>query len=129
MYDLSYFLFITVRHWKQWLGIKDEITATSLIFCCVSQIIVRTTASLKFCRPCASNRLPTATPSQSPSAAVMEAVAGDNSVSSAPCLALCSTKRCVHMGQVTLPMAEVRRHSKFYRVIHQGSITAMLSVT
>lgn len=94
--------------------------ANHLIIRCFSQIIVRASALLRFYRPCANNPPPTATVSPSLSAAVTEDVAGDHSASFALCLALCSTKRCVHMARATPPTAGVRAGSQFYRVILHG---------
>lgn len=101
--------------------------AIHLIICCLSQITVRASASLRFYRQCASNPPPTATASPNPSAAVTEAVAGDHSASSAPCLALCSTRRCVHMGRATPPTAGVRE-GRFKGIYWKDMLTMMWHV-
>uniref|UniRef100_A0A8D2MIQ8 EGF-like domain-containing protein n=1 Tax=Zonotrichia albicollis TaxID=44394 RepID=A0A8D2MIQ8_ZONAL len=67
----------------------------------------RASASRRCCRPCARCPPPTATWSPSPSAAATAGAAGAPSASSAPCLALPTTRRCVPTALATPRMAEV----------------------
>lgn len=94
-----------------WTGcwvIRGADTQILTLFPTVSiQTPARDSASPKCCKPCARCPPPTATWSPNPSAAATAGAAGAPSVSCVPSLELPSTRKCVLMGQVTPPMAEV----------------------